>query len=191
VQEQGFSVLISGTGVGALAAGFLVATFGTPARKWRFAACGAGLAGAALVGLSLVTGLAAAVACCALLGCGLVLFFATGQATFQLSAGEHNRGQLLGVWSTVFTGSLPAGNLIAGPAADAWGVPAVFRFQGALCGAAALALLLALALRRRRALDPPAASGILRFRRASEPPSPREGGVASTTPAVLSRQEPP
>ena len=41
----------------------------------------------------------------------------------QLGAGEHNRGRVMGIWLVVLAGSQPAGNLVAGHLADAYGVP--------------------------------------------------------------------
>ena len=67
----------------------------------------------------------AGVAACGLVGCGLILYFVTTQAVTQLSAGDHNRGLIMGVWSMVLCGANPLGNLLAGGAADHWGVAPV------------------------------------------------------------------
>ena len=81
---------------------------------------------------------------CGLIGCGLILFFATAQAVTQLSSGDHNRGLIMGVWSMVLCGAQPLGTLIAGWAADAWGVPAVLVLQAAGIAAAGVGVLLVL-----------------------------------------------
>src|SRR5208337_34269 len=127
---------------GALAAALTVATFGSPARNRRFIATGVMVVSAALVGLSWAFTLSRALICCALVGFGLILFFSTSQAMVQLSAADHNRGRLLGIWAMVLSGAIPLGNLISGPAADAWGEPVVLRFQGLLCLVGALSVLL-------------------------------------------------
>ena len=84
-----------------------------------------------LVGLSLVRHLAPAVACCVLVGFGLILFFSTSQAVVQLSADDHNRGRIMGIWAMILSGATPLGTLIAGPAADRWGTAPVLLLQGA------------------------------------------------------------
>jgi hypothetical protein len=58
----------------------------------------------------------------------------------QLSARDHNRGRIMGIWTMTLCGAVPLGNLLAGPAADRWGVPAVLAFLGVACSAGALLL---------------------------------------------------
>jgi hypothetical protein len=102
---------------------------------------GTSLTTVALLGLSLARALPAAVACCALLGCGLILFFATCQSVVQLSASDQNRGRMMGLWSMVICGALPLGNVLAGQAADRWTEAAVLQAGALGCAAALLALL--------------------------------------------------
>lgn len=147
--EDVYGWLLSGIGGGALLAALLVATFGSLPRRKVFLASGVCLAAAALAGLSQVTTFTPALACCTLLGCGLILFFPTGQAVMQLGATDDNRGLIMGIWSMVLTGATPLGNLLTGPAADRWGVPAVLAVQaGGIVVAAAAVLGLMLAQRR-------------------------------------------
>ncbi len=60
----------------------------------------------------------------------------------QLGAGEHNRGRIMGIWLMVLSGAQPLGNLLAGIAADAWGVPHVLGLQalGIVVAAAAVGM---------------------------------------------------
>jgi hypothetical protein len=95
-----------------------------------------------LFGLSLAPALWPAAAGCALIGYGLILFFATSQAVVQLSASDENRGRIMGIWTTIIFGALPLGNLLAGQAADLWGVPSALRLQGLACVAGALIVLI-------------------------------------------------
>jgi MFS family permease len=138
--EAGYSWLLSGTGLGALAAAWVVATFGSVERRGLFIGIGVCVVCTALLGLSLMGSLVPAIGCCALLGFGLILFLATTQSVIQLGADEHNRGQIMGIWAMTQSGALPFGNLLAGPAADYLGVPLVLRIQGVACGVAALGL---------------------------------------------------
>src|SRR5262249_42703104 len=83
--------------------------------------------------------LSAALGWCLVLGFGLVLVFSTGQAFTQLSADDHNRGVILGIWSMVLCGAQPLGNLLAGLSADRWNVSAVL--VGEAAGAAVGAMV--------------------------------------------------
>src|SRR5262249_28944055 len=147
---QGYSLLLSGTGLGALVAALFVASFGSLARRRLLIGAGVWLTVVTLLGLSLMWGLPWDVACCALLGAGLILFFATSQAVVQLGAADHNRGSVMGIWSMMVSGTLAVGNLLAGHTADSWGVPRTLLLQALACAAAALAGVLGLPVCRGR-----------------------------------------
>jgi MFS family permease len=153
VGPDGYGLMLSATGCGALTAALLVATYATPEHRRSFLGGGLVLTLAALVGLALADNLTLAAGCCALAGCGLILYMATAQAVVQLGAGDENRGRVLGVWSMALSGSLPLGNLLAGLAADLWSVPVVLCLQGVACGVTALALLVLLGRRPGRETD--------------------------------------
>ena len=143
--SSGYASLLSAIGVGALVGALVVATFGTPARRSLLISLGVAVGAASLAGLAASSTLPAACAFCAAAGCGLILFFATAQATMQLGAGEHNRGRIMGIWLVVLSGAQPAGNLVAGYLADTYGVPfalaalsAGIAVTGSLVGIAAL-----------------------------------------------------
>ncbi|GIW81101.1 MAG: hypothetical protein KatS3mg105_2908 [Gemmatales bacterium] len=130
VREDGYSLLLSGTGFGALAAALTVASFVSFARAWRFLALGIVLSGSALILLSLARQPYLAVICCSVIGFGLILFLATGQGVMQLNAGDTSRGRVMALWASTLSGGVPLGNLITGPSADRWSVPAVLFSQG-------------------------------------------------------------
>jgi MFS family permease len=133
--------LFSGVGVGALAAALTVATFGSPSRSWAFIAVGVVLVVAGLLGLAFSPDIGTAVIFAALTGFGLILFLATSQSVFQLSSEEHNRGRVMAIWAVVLSGAVPLGNLLAGLAADEWGLPPVLTALGLACGLVPMALL--------------------------------------------------
>ena len=134
---EGYSVLLSALGGGALVASLAVATFGTRAARGWFLGLGVVLAAAGLAGLALADGMPAALASCTLAGAGLILFFATSQAIMQLSSADHNRGRVMGIWSMVLSALHPLGHLSAGLAADRWGVPPVVGAEAVGIAAAA------------------------------------------------------
>jgi MFS family permease len=146
VGEQGFSLMLSGTGFGALAAALAVASFASRARFRLFIETGTWIVTGGLVGLAFAAALAPATGFAGLVGFGLVLFFATSQAMVQLESKEHNRGLIMGIYAMVISGGAPLGQLVFGPAADRWGEPAVLLFQGLCCGLASLILFLLLRL---------------------------------------------
>ena len=96
---------------------------------------------AGLLGLASAEHLPVALGCCVLTGFGLILFFSIGQSVVQLGAGSHNRGQGLGIWAMGVSGAQPLGNLLAGPAADHWGVQTILAAEGVFLGAAALVFI--------------------------------------------------
>lgn len=155
--ERGYGFMVSATGAGALTAALTVATFGTWERRRRFIAGGIVLVGAGLLGLSLVREVWQALLCCALVGFGLISFFATSQSVVQLSADPASRGRIMGIWAMTWSGAVPIGNLLIGPAADLWDVPAVLLGQSVALAAAAVLLLV---LFRRYAPAPSNASSV-------------------------------
>jgi MFS family permease len=150
VSEQGYGWMLSAIGVGALLASLAVASFGSLTRRRVFLGAGVLLSALALGGLAQMRSLAAAIAFCAVLGCGLILFFATGQAVLQLSSTDHNRGRIMGIWSMILSGAHPLGHLIGGWAADRWGVSWVLAGQSlGIAWATGIVLVLALVWRAR------------------------------------------
>jgi MFS family permease len=136
--QFGYTLLLSGTGLGALTAALTVATASRADRSRQFIVGGIVLVVLGLLGLSLAGWLTLAVACSVLIGFGMIVFFSTGQALMQLGAGDYNRGQVMGIWAMVISGAQPLGNLLAGPAADQWGEQWVLAGLAAILGSGAL-----------------------------------------------------
>ena len=142
--EEGYSWLLSGVGVGAFLSALTLARFGSPALNRAFITAGVVIVTGALLGLAWAPDILAAVICSGLIGFGLILFLATSQSVFQLSSAEHNRGRVMAIWAMVLSGAVPLGNLLAGPAADAWGLTPVIAGLGLACGLVPILLLWAL-----------------------------------------------
>ena len=169
----GYAWMLSAIGSGAFLASLLVASFNSRLRGRWFLAAGVSLSALALLGLAMVRSLPAAVGCCTVIGCGLILFFPTSQSIMQLSSADHVRGRVMGIWSMVLSAAYPLGHLLAGRAADRWldrpppealahllavqpgeraGVPLVLTCMGlGIAVAAVVVLVLALTWRGRRA----------------------------------------
>jgi predicted MFS family arabinose efflux permease len=150
----GYAWMLSAIGSGALIASLLVASFDSRLRRRWFLAVGVVLASSSLLCLPAVRSLPAAVGCCTVLGCGLILFFPTSQAIMQLNSADHVRGRVMGIWSMVLSGAHPLGHLLAGQAADRHGVPLVLAVMGVgIAAAGAVVLVLALTWRGVRHED--------------------------------------
>jgi MFS family permease len=150
----GYAWMLSAIGGGALIASLLVASFGSRVRRRWFLAAGVGLASASLLCLAAARSLPVAVGCCTVLGCGLILFFPTSQAIMQLNSDDRVRGRVMGIWSMVLSGAHPLGHLLAGRAADRYGVPLVLSLMGVgIAAAAAVVFVLALTWRGVRRGD--------------------------------------
>ena len=148
--SQGHGWMLSAIGIGALTGALIVATFGKPQRQALLIWLGVVVGAVSLAGLARSSTLPAALGCCAVAGCGLILFFATAQATMQLGADEHNRGQIMGIWLMVLAGAQPAGNLVAGHLADTLGVPfALMTLSIGIATSATLIGVVGLGLKRR------------------------------------------
>jgi MFS family permease len=143
-----YGALVAAIGTGAMLAALLVAACGSLGWRKLFLVGGVALQALGMALLALAKREEAALACCGLVGCGLILYFATAQAVTQLASGDHNRGLIMGIWSMVLCGAQPLGNLLAGWAADAWGVPAVLAGQAAGVAAAGVGVLLVVRERR-------------------------------------------
>jgi MFS family permease len=143
VEASGYGTLLSAVGGGALLAALTVATFASGAGRRRLIGAGVGIVGTSLLGLAVAPNMMLATACSALVGYGLILFFATSQGVVQLSADDNHRGRVLGIWAMMVSGAMPLGNMVFGSAADAWGVPTALTTMGlvglvaglTLCGA--------------------------------------------------------
>jgi len=117
---EAYAWMLSAIGGGAGLASLVVASFSSSRMRRWFLAAGVCLASSSLLGLAMARSLSLAVGCCALLGCGLILFFPTSQSIMQLRSADHVRGRVMGIWSMVLSAAFPLGHLLAGNAADSW-----------------------------------------------------------------------
>lgn len=146
--ESTYSSLLSALGGGALCAALATATFGTAARRAAFLILGVSITAAGIAGLALATWPAIAVVCTAVIGFGLILYLSTGQSTLQLSIPNTMRGRVMAIWAMTLSASAPIGHLIAGQAAEAFGIQVVLSVMAA--GTASVACGLGLWVYRRR-----------------------------------------
>ncbi len=154
VEEVGYSAMLSGTGVGALTAAFLVATFGSETLRRPTLFVGVCAVVVGLLGLSWSRSLTQGIVCGGVIGFGLIAFLTTAQTSVQLTVSDEQRGRVLGLWAVVWAGGPPLANLLLGPAADRWGVAVVLRAQGlGLTGTAVVLVLLGSIWNSRERVD--------------------------------------
>lgn len=139
--EGGYGTMLSTVGIGALLAALTVATIGNDVSRKKVLLAGLTCVTIGLAGISQSTHLAAASAWCLLFGFGMILFFATGQSAVQLGTADGDRGKVMGIWAMMLSAGVPMGNLVFGPAADAYGVTTVIAIQAVVMLVATLLLL--------------------------------------------------
>jgi MFS family permease len=123
---QGFGYLLSALGVGSIIGALTVAGASHKldrAKLIRFGPYAISLA-MILVGLSFHFGMA--VFFLILLGIANLMFFTSVNSTLQLNSDPKYRGRVMSVYTMVFGGVTPFGNLFAGWVSDRWGGRAGF-----------------------------------------------------------------
>ncbi len=129
VGASGYGFLMAASGIGSTAAALWVAFKKKPGpRPIAFGAIALGLASIVLaLSMSFPISLLAMM----IAGAGAIAMAVSANATIQLAVPDQLRGRVMSVYTTVFAGSVPAGGLLMGAVASAWGVPLAL-FIGAL-----------------------------------------------------------
>jgi MFS family permease len=151
VGPEGFGLLSASFGLGALVGALATATFREA--SWRLFAIGTASFGVfALLLAAVHNAVLAGVVLCAI-GISFTLFTANANALVQLTAPDHLRGRLIGLYLFAFLGLAPVGGLFAGWLADLGGTSLAF----AVAGAISLATIAIAHASRSRRLDAAAA----------------------------------
>ena len=146
---DGYGVLMSASGVGALLGALTVATAGHVFPSRSVALGGVWLFSAALLAFSLTTNYYLALVFMMLGGFGMLLFFSTSNTVMQSIVPDEMRGRLMGVWGLVFGAMIPLGSLEAGALAHWLGAQFALGFGAVICAIAGLVALIV--IRRREA----------------------------------------
>jgi MFS family permease len=118
----GFGFLMTASGIGSLVAALGIAFSGQS--RPVLAPLGAILLGVALTLAAVLQVFALAMIALLFVGFGAIGMAATANTTIQLAVPDELRGRVMSVYTTVFVGSAPAGALLMGWIASAFGVPA-------------------------------------------------------------------
>jgi predicted MFS family arabinose efflux permease len=134
---NGYGILISASGAGALIGALIVAAYGHLVTPRKLAFSGVYLFSAAMTAIAFARSFYLAIAFLFLAGFGMLLFFATSNTTLQTIVPDEMRGRVMGVWSLVFGAMIPVGSLEAGAIAHFWGTPFALGFGAIICLVAA------------------------------------------------------
>lgn len=148
---NGYGVLMSASGVGALVGALAVATFGHIFAPRNMALSGVWIFSAAVVSLSLTSNFYFSLLLLFFSGIGMLLFFSTSNTVLQTIVPDNMRGRVMGVWSLVFGAMIPLGSLQAGAVAHWFGTQSSLAFGAIICALSGLVALIA--IRRRLAAE--------------------------------------
>jgi MFS family permease len=133
VGERGYGALLSANGLGALLGALTVATYGSRVQPRRLILGGLWVFSAALLLLAVVRWFPLVLACLAVGGWGMLLFFSTANTLVQTSVSDAMRGRVMGIWALVFGGMMPLGGLESGVLSQALGVPSAVAIGALVC----------------------------------------------------------
>ena len=144
---NGYGLLMSASGTGALAGALLIATWGHVFTPRKLALGGVWLFSVALFVFSLTRNFYAALVFLFVAGFGMLLFFSTSNTALQTIVPDEMRGRVMGVWALVFGAMIPLGSVEAGAVAHWLGTPFALAFGAIVCAVSALVTLVV--IRRR------------------------------------------
>jgi len=147
--ENGYGLLMAGSGVGALAAALTVASAGHILPTRIMALGGIGIFSVSLALFAFTRNLYLGTVLLAIVGFGIVLYFSTSNTVLQSIVPDEMRGRVMGIWTLIFGGMIPLGSLQAGLMADFLGTPATIAIGALICALAAAVTLCV--IRRREA----------------------------------------
>jgi MFS family permease len=138
---NGYGLLMSASGTGALVGALLVATYGHLFVPRKLALGGVWLFSVALLLFSFSRNFYVTLTLLFVAGFGMLLFFSTSNTVLQTIVPDEMRGRVMGVWSLVFGAMIPLGSLEAGALAHWLGTPASLAFGAVVCAISALVTL--------------------------------------------------
>ena len=136
--EGGYSALLSANGFGALLGALTMATYGNRVRPGILILGGLWVFSAMLLLLAVVRWFPLVLACMAVGGWGMLLYFSTTNTLIQTGVSDEMRGRVMGIWALVFGGMMPVGGIESGLLSQAVGVPWTIAVGALVCAGAGL-----------------------------------------------------
>jgi MFS family permease len=134
---QGFGYLLSSLGLGSIIGALTVASSSHKLDKKKLIKYGPYALSISMIMVGISVNFGMAVSFLILLGISNLLFFTTVNSTLQLNSDPQFRGRVMSVYTMVFGGVTPFGNLFAGWVSDTWGGRAGF----IICAAVVIVLV--------------------------------------------------
>lgn len=131
--EQGYALLVSANGIGALAGALFIAYIGNSPNKRRIMNGGIYFFSIMVFLLSFSKVYWISLILIAGAGMGLLIYFSSCTTLIQSSVEDSVRGRVMGIWALLFGGMMPLGNLFAGVFAQYFGVPATLLLSSIIC----------------------------------------------------------
>jgi MFS family permease len=123
---QGFGYLLSALGLGSIIGALTVASFSHKIDQKKLIRYGPYALSLAMIFVGVSFNFASAAFFLVTLGISNLLFFTSVNSTLQLNSDPRYRGRVMSVYTMVFGGVTPIGNLFAGAVSDKWGGRAGF-----------------------------------------------------------------
>jgi len=129
-----YTLLLSVSGLGAIAGALLVAAFGHIKNKGQVALQTLILLGALMAGFALSKNLVLSCVLLFLAGAALIAVFAMISSLVQLIAPDDMRGRVMSVYNVAFRGGMPIGSFVTGLLVERLSAPGVLAANGVLLG---------------------------------------------------------
>jgi MFS family permease len=131
-------LLMTASGAGALAGGIYLASRQSVVGLGRIVMLATLCFGAGLIAFAFASSLWLALLALPIVGAGFVVQMAATNTVLQTLVDDNLRGRVMAFYTMAFFGTAPIGSLVAGVAADRFGVRATIAFSGVACIAAGL-----------------------------------------------------
>ena len=133
VGVKGLGVLMSSTGIGALAGALGLARLGDFKFKGRLLVWSVFLFSISLMTFALSKNYFLSIFALIFIGCSSLIPIALVNTLLQVNVPDEFRGRVMGLFMITFAGIVPFGNLISGVLAQSWGVSAALFCCGLVC----------------------------------------------------------
>ena len=131
--EQGYAMLVSANGIGALVGALFVAYLGNSPNKKRIMKGGIYFFSLMIFLLSFSKIYFLSLTLIAGAGMGLLIYFSSCTTLIQSNVEDSVRGRVMGIWALLFGGMMPLGSLFTGLFAEHFGVPTTLLFSSIIC----------------------------------------------------------
>lgn len=120
--EQGYAMLVSATGLGALFGALFVAYMGNTEHRKRLIDCGVYFFSIMLFLLALSKSYWLSIILLMGTGTGLLVYFSSSTTMIQSCVDDSFRGRIMGIWALIFGGTIPIGSFLVGIVSERFGI---------------------------------------------------------------------